>query len=126
VQMAIAPQLKWIGRSAAAAFDRRPLIRATRRVFLPFIRRTMDDVDAAAVGAPSRNARGEMLVGVGDAAVVFFLELVFDGIGSGIAPQPELLDELLAFFIVLQAAESRPFFISDDQCNVLAGPLIVG
>ena len=72
---------------------------------LDFIRRAVDDVDAAAIRLPSGNAGGETLVGVGDAAVVLFLELVFLGVGRGIAPQPELLDELLALFVGAQALE---------------------
>ena len=43
---------------------------------LDFVRRAEHDVDAAAVGLPARNAGGEMLVGVGDAPVVLFLEFV--------------------------------------------------
>ena len=70
---------------------------------LDLVRRSVRDVDAAAVGLPAGNAGGVMLVGVGDAAVVLFLELVLDGVRRGIAAQPELLDELLALFVGVQA-----------------------
>ena len=45
-----------------------------------------------------------MIVGVSDAAVMLFLVFVLFGIRSGIAPQPELLDELLPLLVSLQAA----------------------
>ena len=83
-------------------------------MLLDFVRRTVRDVDAAAVGLPSGNARGELLVGVGDTAVVLFLVFVLDGVRRGIAPQPELLDELLALFVGLQPLESLALFIGDD------------
>ena len=91
-----------------------------------FVRRAVRDVDAAAVGLPARDARGVVLVGVGDAAVVLFLELVLDGIGRGVAAQPELLDELLALFVGLQPLEGRALFIGDDVGDVLVQPLAVG
>jgi hypothetical protein len=63
-----------------------------------------------------------MLVGVGDAPVVLFLELVLDGIRRGIAAQPELLDELLALFVGLQALESGALLVGDDVGDVLVQP----
>jgi len=51
---------------------------------LNLIRGTVDDVHAAAIGLPAGDASREMFVGVGDAAVVLFLEFVFDGVRRGI------------------------------------------
>ena len=65
-----------------------------------------------------------MLVGVGDAAVVLFLEFVLFGVGRGIAPQPELLDELLAFFVGIELLESLAFFVGDDVSHVFVEPLL--
>ena len=66
-----------------------------------------------------------MLVGVGDAAVVFFLEGVFGGIGIGIAALPELLDELLAFFVGLEMQEGVALFGGDDVDDVFVEPLLI-
>ena len=49
------------------------------------IRWPVDDVDAAAVAPPAGPADTETLVGVSNAAVVFFLELVFDRVRGGVA-----------------------------------------
>ena len=67
-----------------------------------------------------------MLVGVGDAAVVLFLEFVFYGVGRGIAAQPELLDELLALFVGVQLLEGCALFVGDDVDDVFVQPLLVG
>ena len=90
------------------------------------IGRAPHDVDAAAIGPPARHAGGEMLVGVGDAAVVFFLVFVLRRVGRGIAAQPELLDELVALFVVGELLKGRHFFRSDDVSDVLVQPLLVG
>ena len=123
--VAIAPLLEGEGGGLAAALFRGPLIGAARGVVFDFVRRAVRDVDAAAVGLPAGDARGVVLVGVRDAAVVLFLELVFDGVRGGVAAQPELLDELLALFVGLQALEGRPLFIGDDVGDVFVQPLAV-
>src|SRR5947207_10851537 len=84
------------------------------------------NIDVAAVRLPARLAGGVVLVGVGDAPVVLFAELVFGGIGIGIAAQPELLDERLALLIVAQVLESLPFVIGDDVGHILLEPVLVG
>ena len=93
---------------------------------LDFVSRAVHDVHAAAVGLPSRDTRWEMLVGVGDAPVVLFLELVLDGVGRGIAALPECFNELVAFFVVGELLESRALFVGDDPAHVLVEPLLVG
>ena len=103
-----------------------PLVAAAGGMRLDFVGRAEGDVDAAAVGLPAGNARGEALVGVGDAAVVLFLELVLGGVRRGVAAQPELLDELLALFVRLQALEGVPLLVGDDVGDVLVQPLAVG
>ena len=48
-----------------------------------------------------------MFVGISDAAVVLFFKSVLGRIGVGIAPLPELLDELLALFVRVRDGETR-------------------
>ena len=67
-----------------------------------------------------------MLVGIGDAAVVFFFIGIIHRIGIGIAALPELLDEVLAFLVGLQLQESFALGVRDDIGHVLAQPLLVG
>src|SRR2546426_725446 len=77
------------------------------------------------VGLPTGNAGGEALVGVGDAAVVLFLEFVFNRVRGGIAAQPELLDELLALFIIGQAQKGAALFVGEDVTDFFVQPLFV-
>ena len=56
---------------------------------LNLVRLAEHDVNAAAVGLPSRDARGKMLVGIRDAPIVLFFEFVFLGVGRRIAALPE-------------------------------------
>ncbi len=93
---------------------------------IDFIGRPKHDVHVAAVGLPSGDAGGEVLVGVGDAAVVFFLKLVFFGVGGGIAALPEGLNELVALFVVGELHERGFFFVADDPANIFVEPLAVG
>src|SRR5579862_2361635 len=67
-----------------------------------------------------------MLVGVGDAPIVFFFEFVFRGAGVGVAALPKCFDELLPFIIRAQILERFPFLIGDDVRYFLLNPLLVG
>ena len=71
------------------------------------ISRAPHDVDASAIGLPARNAGGEVLVGIGDAAVVLFLVFVLRSVGRRVAAQPELLDELVALLVVGKLLKGR-------------------
>src|SRR3972149_7839136 len=113
------------GGGAAAFFDR-PLVVAAGRVRIDLVGWAVHDVDAAAIGFPARYAAGKMLVGVSDAAIVFFLVVIGEGFRIGVAAQPELLDELLALFIILEASEDLPLLIGDDVADIVAQPLPVG
>ena len=66
-----------------------------------------------------------MLVGVRNPPVVLFLKGVFRRIGIGIAPLPELLDELLPFFVGRKVQESVLFFRGDDVDDVFVQPLFI-
>ena len=63
-----------------------------------------------------------MLVGVCDAAIVFFLEVVVGQIRVAAAAQPELLDELLAFFVRFQLEKGAALFRRNDVDDVLVQP----
>src|SRR5581483_2014082 len=93
---------------------------------LDFVRRTVHDVHTAAVSLPSRDARGKVLVGVGNAPVVLFFKFVFRCIWSGVAAKPELLNKLVALLIVRELLEDRLFFRGDDVANVFVQPFFIG
>jgi hypothetical protein len=56
---------------------------------------------------------------------MFLFELVFLRVRRRIAPQPELHDELLPFFIGSQFLKRGPLFIVDDVGHVLIQPHVV-
>src|SRR5258706_579584 len=113
------------GMKSARTFIVGAVISAGGRMGFDFIGRPVGDVHAAAVRLPRRNARGETLVGVGDAAIVLFAELVLFRIRRRIAAQPELLDELLALFVGGQPAERFPLFVADDVDDLFVQPLLI-
>src|SRR5262249_43961950 len=67
----------------------------------------------------------EALVGVSDAPVVLLFEFVFPCTGCRVAAQPELLDEMLALFVGLEAEECFLLCISDDVNDVLREPALI-
>src|SRR5437660_2670613 len=83
------------------------------------------DIDTAAIGFPSGYAGSEMLVGVGDALVIFLAILVFVGVRIGIAAPPKLLDEALALIVGLELPKGLPLFIGDNVSDVLFQPILV-
>src|ERR1700674_4028347 len=102
-QGAIPPYLPGVGGSRTASLLEWMVVGAASRMRLDFIRWTPDDVHAAAVGFPARNARKEALVSVGKAAVVLFLEYVGGRFRFGITSVPEDFNELLALFVCREA-----------------------
>ena len=124
--VAVAPLFKRIGRGLAAAFRSGTLIITAGRVRFDLIRLSPNDVDASPIGAPAGNTGSEPLVGVCDAAIMLFLELIFDRVRSGVAALPEGLNELLALFVRLQLQERGALFIADDVGDFFLQPLLVG
>jgi hypothetical protein len=59
-----------------------------------------------------------MLVGISDAPVVLFAELVLRRIRTGIAPLPELLDESVSFLVVAQALERLQFLVGNNPVDI--------
>ena len=125
LDIAVAPILKWEGRSLAAAFIHGTLVAAARRMRINLVRLAKHDVDSAAIGLPSRDARREVLVGIRNPLVVLFLVFVFFGVRRGIAPLPESFNEVVALFIVRELLESCSLFIGDDVNHVFVEPLLV-
>ena len=87
--------------------------------------RSVDDVDMAAIRLPSGNGGCEMLVGIGDAPVVFGLGRVSRDFGCGVTAFPELLNKLIAFVIIWQREEGRALLGSYDPENILSQPLLI-
>src|SRR5262249_34691953 len=114
-----------IGGGFATALFHGPLVGTAGGMRFNFIGGTEGDVDAPAVRLPSRNAGSVVLIGIGDAAVVLFLELVFDRVRRRVAAQPELLNELFALLVGAQTLPSSALFIRDDIRDVLVQPLAV-
>src|ERR1700761_688230 len=93
---------------------------------IDFVRRAVDDVNSAAVRLPARDTAGKTLIRIGHAAVMLFLKLVFFGVRTGVAAQPEILDKLLAFLVGLELAEGLTLFVADDPDDVFVDPLLIG
>src|SRR5262249_28339806 len=84
------------------------------------------NIDVAAVGAPARYARREVLVRVGDPAVVFFFKAILIGFGIGIPEIKQGLDELVALFVGTKAQKSLAFLLCDDVDEVFVEYTPVG
>ena len=96
------------------------------RVYVPLVRCTEHDVDAASIGFPTLDPGSEVIVGVLDAPVVLLPERVLRGPGRGIAAVPELSNELLPLFIRLEGFEGSTLSIGDDVGDVFVEPLRLG
>src|SRR5579864_708708 len=66
-----------------------------------------------------------MFVGIGDTAVVLFLEIIVREVGIAAAAQPELLDELLALFVSFQLQKGLALFRRNNIDDVFVEPLLV-
>src|SRR5258708_1045489 len=92
---------------------------------LNFVSWTVHDINTAAVALPSGNSRWEVLVGVRNAPVVFFLVLVLFGVGRGIAALPECFDKVVALLVVRELFKRSSFFVGDDPDDILVEPFLV-
>jgi len=86
---------------------------------------TVHDVDAAAICPISGDARRKVLVRVGKALIVLFLEFVLGRARVWIAVFPKGYDELVALPIRCEPIEVVTFFLGDDPAYVLVKPLLV-
>src|SRR5271165_1692904 len=124
-QIAPAPGFPGIGCGGTPALFHRPVVSSTHGMRVHLIGRAPHDVHAAAIGLPTRNAGGIMLVGVCDATVVLFFKVVIREVGITAPPKPELLDSLLALFVGIKLKEGFPLLWRNDIDDVLIQPLLV-
>src|SRR4030095_13199120 len=122
-QITIEPNFKWIRRRTTTTFVGRTVVITSRRVRFALIRFSIHDPDAPAIRFPSWYAGREMLIGIGNALVVFLFELVLIGVGVGIAPAPEFLDKPFPFIVGCQFFKSLPLFVRNDISDVLLKPV---
>ena len=125
LQIAVVPVFEGECGSFSAALVRGTLVVPSGRMLVYAVGRPPHDVDPAAVGFPPGQSCGKMLVGVRDAAIMLFLERVLGRIGIGIAPLPEGLDELLAFFVGLEVKKGVALFGGYDVNDVFVEPSLV-
>jgi len=92
---------------------------------IDFIRRTVFNIDPPAIRLPPRNARRETIVGIGDAAIMFFAVLVLFGVRSRIAAQPEIFDKRLPLVVGLERLENLPLFIGYNVADLFVQPPLI-
>src|SRR5690348_13274232 len=121
----VGPILEGIGLRFTAALIQRSLVVLALCMALERVRLAVHDVDAAAICPPSRDTRGEMLVGISDAAVVLLLNRIIDRVWVRTAPLPKLLDEVFTLLVCLQLQKSSALRIGNDVDDVFVEPLFV-
>src|SRR5438132_183264 len=121
--VSIPPDLKRKRAGRAAAFFDGTVNCPAGGMRLDFIRLPVNDVDAPAVGLPTRNTRREPLVRIGNTRVMFFFEFVVYRVGRRIPAKPKLFDELLTLLIRLERFECGALLVRDDVGDVLVEPL---
>ena len=125
-EVAVAPLLKRERGSRAPALFHGTFVLPTRRMRFNLIRLSVHDINPAAIGFPSGNASGKVFVGISDARVVLFFELVFYRIWRWVATLPEAFDELVPFFVIRKLLECRALFVADNPTHIFIQPLLVG
>src|SRR5690606_20112720 len=123
--MAVIPSLVSVCRCRTAAFIIRSVVNLARRMRFHRIRLAPGDVNAAAVGTPTGNARCKMLIRVRDALVIFFAEFVLFRIGVRIAPPPEILNEILTLFVRCESLKGALLLWRDDVRHVTFEPFLI-
>ena len=121
----VVPKLPGVGGGDAATFGAGTVVLFALVMVFDRIGRAVDDVDPSAVGFPTWRPHRIMIVGVGDSAIVLFLELVVRGVQIGVPAPPELFDEGVAFVVGGEILEDGEFFVGDDVHDVFFKPLFV-
>src|SRR6185295_9517978 len=121
IEMPVAPCFEGECGGKTTALLLRPIVGAARGMSLNLIRKSVKDVHLAAVGVHARDSRSEMVVRVVNSLVVLVPKLVFRWVGRGISNEPEVLNEILPLLVLCQFLECLPFFVCDDDVNVI-GP----
>ena len=78
LNVVVRPIFEGIRLRFAAALIQRPLVVLALCMAFKRVRLAVHDVDAAAVGSPAGNAGCKMLVGIGDAPIMLFLDRIID------------------------------------------------
>ena len=126
VDVAIPPGLEGISLGFATPLLDTPLVGTAGGVRLDLVGRAVHDIDPPAIGPPTLQAGRVLLIGVSDAPVIFFLELVLRVTGVGIAPLPEGLNELFPLIISGELLESTSFLVGNDVRDFFIEPLLIG
>ena len=100
--VAVMPDLKREGRRGTAALFDRALVGAATGMRVDAVRLAVCDVDVSAIRSPAGLASGKVLVRVSNAGIVLLAKFIVRRLGIWIAPKPEVLNELLTFFVVLE------------------------
>src|SRR5260370_41728646 len=91
---------------------------------------TEDDVSSSTGGSPLWDGEGSGVCkapnGVGYPPVVFLFEFISGRSWSGVAPEPELLDELLALLVGSKILIGGCFFRGVGVDHILGHPFDVG
>lgn len=124
-QVAIAPLLPSVANGIPSTLLKGTLVSAASGMRVDLVGWTPDDIDAATVGFPARNAGSEVFVGVGQAAIVLFSEGVGGRFRVGIAVVPENFDELLALLVRGKFAKGAAFLLGDDVGDLILDPVFV-
>src|SRR6202011_922249 len=90
-----------------------------------FVRRAPHDVHVSAIGLPSWNTRGVMLIRVRNPSIMFLFELVVRQVWVSAAAQPELLDELFPLLVSSQLPERVALFRRNNVDHVFVQPLLI-
>src|SRR4051794_40588259 len=112
LQIPVRPFLKCIRLSGSTTLFERSFVSSTGRMVLNFVRLSIKNIDAAAIGLPSRLAGSKALVRIGNAFVVFFSEFVFNRVRRRIPTQPEVFLELFSLLRCAEAVERFLLIIS--------------
>src|SRR5215831_15224872 len=86
------------------------------------IRSPERNVDVSAVCLPSWFAGRIVVIGVLDAPVMLFAELIVRGVGVGVPAEPELLNKSFALFVVAEALKGLAFLVRNNVGDVLIEP----
>ena len=108
LNIVVSPIFESVGLRFTTALIERAVVVLPLRVAFERIGLAVHDVRCGRDRFSNRRHRKQMLVGIGDPPIILYL---FNGLstesGSGMRHCPELLDELLALFVGLQAEKLR-------------------
>src|SRR5262245_23260152 len=82
-------------------------------------------VNTAAVGLPTGNSGRIFFIRVLDTFEVLLFVLVLGSVGIGVASEPEVLNELIAFFVGFKGFERLSFLIGYDVTDILVEPVLI-